>query len=226
MWRHITHGQFSVFSILSFCRYVPYFHLNTIVVTLTNVIVISVFHALFWFTVTHGNFKDFCELFWFIFMYVINVVCTQAKHYIFCGSASDDKSQFHDVLRVPIFISGSNLFLQKTKVVDFPLFTMKQLTSFLTIALSFKTKILKTFSSCDMPFSIFMYSPILVVFSLSSNNRHLMINSPFPFLFIWTYLSTLLLWWTLMMNFNDSLSFRPRWWSQTVLIIYVVTDLK
>lgn len=89
---------------------------------------------------------------------------------IFCGSASDDKSQFHDVLRVPIFISGSNLFLQKTKVVDFPLFTMKQLTSFLTVALSFKAKILKTFSSCDMPFSIFVYSPILVVFKQSTFN--------------------------------------------------------
>lgn len=108
---------------------------------------------------------------------------------IFCGSASDDKSQFHDVLRVPIFISGSNLFLQKTKVVDFPLFTMKQLTSFLTVALSFKTKILKTFSSCDMPFQYSCTHP----FSLSSNNRHLMINSPFPFLFIWTYLSRSLL---------------------------------
>lgn len=105
----------------SSCRYVPFSHLNTIVVTLTNVIVISVFHALFWFTVTHGNFKDFCELFWFIFMYVTNVVCTQAKHGHFLWISFRWQSQFHDVLRVPIFISGSNLFFTKNKSCWFPI---------------------------------------------------------------------------------------------------------
>lgn len=88
----ITHGQFCNLFNIVFSSHVPSCYLNTSVVTLSNIPVISVFRDFFWFTVTQGNFQDFNEVFWFILMYAINVYAHKLNVDIFCVSTSDDKA--------------------------------------------------------------------------------------------------------------------------------------